>query len=178
MIKAPMEIRVLTDLDAQAWWDLRLEALQSDPLAFGKSVEEHLATPVETIARRFRDTATGNFTLGAFEDGQLVGMATFVRSTGFKDRHKGHIYGVYVSASQRGKGAGRALLSSLIEKASQDLSLEQILLAVGTAQTAARALYRALGFESFGIEPRGYKQGSTYVDEDHMILWLHHSEQS
>jgi hypothetical protein len=48
---------------------------------------------VETVGSRFRETAGGNVTLGAFVDGQLVGMITFVREIAAKSRHKGHIYG-------------------------------------------------------------------------------------
>ena len=168
-----MDLRALLESDAEAWWNLRIEALETEPFAFSKSPSEHRATPVETIAGRFRDAEDTTLNLGAFENGALVGMATFLRESGEKERHKGRVYAVFVSAAHRGRGIGRALLEGLLAHARSIPSLEQVLISVGASQTSARDLYRSLGFVTFGVEPGALKIGRQYVDEEHMILRLH-----
>jgi len=60
---------------------------------------------VEATAARFRETPL-DFTLGAFGRDALMGMATFIREKRRKERHKGHIYSVYVAPSHRRQGVG------------------------------------------------------------------------
>src|SRR5579871_762117 len=165
-----MEIRIITADDATEWWRLRLEALEGDPEAFSSSAEEHRKLSIEDVKKRLGAGTADSFVVGAFEDARLVGVAGFYREQGLKARHKGRIWGVYVTSKSRGQGVGRKLLQKLLERARTIQGLEQIQLSVSTTQTAAAELYRSLGFHSWGIEPSALNVGGRHIDEEYMAL--------
>jgi RimJ/RimL family protein N-acetyltransferase len=166
-----MEIRFLTAEDAAEWSRLRLEALQFEPAAFSSSVEEHKAVPIEEVRKRL-SANPHSFVVGAFEEGHLCGMAGFHRETGPKTCHKGRVWGVYVTASNRGQGLSRDMMKLLLERAAAIAGLEQVLLSVTNTQTAALALYRSLGFKLFGTEPRALSIEGEFIDEHYLVLRL------
>jgi ribosomal protein S18 acetylase RimI-like enzyme len=165
-----IEIRFLTADDAEAYSAVRLEALERDPEAFSSSAEEHKKLTLSEIKIRLTGNPPNNFVAGVFKAGRLLGTAGFYRETGPKVRHKGHIWGVYLAVELRGKGIGRQMMQAVIERAEKLEGLEQILISVAATQTAAIALYRALGFVSFGTEPRALNVNGQHIDEIYMSL--------
>ncbi len=170
-----MEIRFLTADDANEWWRLRQESLEGEPEAFSSSLEDHQSLKLEDVRKRLGSEGEEFFVAGAFEGVRLAGMAGFVREKGLKTRHKGRIWGVYVTPGKRGQGIGRKMLQKVLERGAAIDRIDQILISVTSTQTVAACLYRSLGFERFGCEPRALKIGGRYGDEDYMMLVLKRS---
>ncbi len=169
-----LNIRALTEDDVREFRKLRLRALKEHPDAFGSSYEAESAQPLEAVAGRMRRTAESphDFTLGAYREGELVGMVGFFREQREKMRHKGTIWGMYVPSEEQGKGIGRALLTEAVARARLVPGLEQVGLAVVTPNRRARGLYASLGFETYGVEPNALIVDGEHLEEEFMVLRL------
>ena len=71
-----MKIKRLQSQDAEQYWNLRLEALKQNPEAFATSYEEAIQrkNPVERVSGDLEQEE--NYTFGAFDQEELVGMVT------------------------------------------------------------------------------------------------------
>lgn len=163
--------RRLHKADAERFRALRLEALANAPTAFGSDYADHANLPLAHFAERIQ-TTDENFILAAEVVGELVGMAGFVREAGTKRRHMGMIWGMYVQPSHRGRGTGRGLLEGVLTAATSLAGLEFVELSVTVGNTSAEALYRSIGFETYGVESNALKIGDRYYDEANMQLDL------
>jgi ribosomal protein S18 acetylase RimI-like enzyme len=89
---------------------------------------------------------------GAFHEDTLAGMAGFVASERLKERHKGTLVGVYVRPAFRRQRLARRLVAAVIVHAAQHVRVLNA--TVGSDNSSARALYRDLGFATYGTEPQ------------------------
>ena len=161
-----LALKLLEPTDAPFFQSLRLEGLLNHPDSFRATWEEEAAQSQADFARRLDEQAV----FGAFVDGELCGIAGFARVTQAKKRHKGELWGVYVRPGARGEGLGSALVGAVIEHARAQVA--QLCATVAVTNRPARRLYRKLGFEPYGLEPRGLKVGERYLDQEHLVLLL------
>lgn len=163
---ASLTVRRLRPDEAEVFWALRLRGLREHPEAFGASLEEDAARPMEAV--RARLMGDSQCVVGAFDGERLVGVGGLYRGGEAKSAHKAHVWGMYVTPEARSRGLGRKLLEALIEEARRMPGVERLLLSVAVGNAPAQGLYRALGFRTFGVEPAALKIGGTYVDQELM----------
>ncbi len=159
MSGAEIEVRRLLPADAALYRDIRLEALKSDPDAFGSMFEEESVQPLQWFA----DRLDGSAVFGAFDGSDLLGIAGFLVRQGRKEAHKGLLSGMYVRPGTRGAGIGRRLVEAVIDHARRHV--EQLQLTVVAGNERAQRLYTGLGFVAYGLEKNSLKMDGRYWDE-------------
>jgi RimJ/RimL family protein N-acetyltransferase len=161
-----LQIRRLEISDAALFRDLRLEALQKNPEAFGSTFESESALPLSW----FEGSLGRADIFGAFLDGALVGMAAYSAQQSPKQAHKGLLWTMYVRAVARNSGLGRKLVATVLDHARG--RVEMVQLGVVVENESARRLYRAMGFVEYGYEKKALKHDGRYYDEVHMVNFL------
>jgi ribosomal protein S18 acetylase RimI-like enzyme len=154
-----IEITQWSAADAQPFRDLRLEALQDTPDAFGSDYESEADRPLPYFA----DLLTGSIVLAAYLGEAVAGVVGLMPLPSKKYSHKGYVWGLYVTPEARGHGVAEALMRGVIARA--EGLVEQLHLKVTEGNDPAIALYEKLGFRTFGVEPRALKSSGRHFDE-------------
>jgi ribosomal protein S18 acetylase RimI-like enzyme len=126
-------IRIVGPGDWAEWRDLRLAALRDAPGAFSASLADWADAPEQ----RWRDRLDGTFNAVADLGGHAVGMVT-----GFPRDDAVELGTLWVAPHARGRGVGEALVRTVLGWA----ATRRVTLQVDDGNTAARALYRRIGF--------------------------------
>ncbi|TWT07734.1 GNAT family N-acetyltransferase [Planococcus sp. CPCC 101016] len=165
-----MEIRKLSVQDAQAYYDLRIEALKNSPDAFSTRLEDAIQRPVEKTAENL--ALENAVTFGAFRGGVLCGNVTLLRNEAPKMQHRALVLAVYVTPEKRGNGLALRLMQELLHYALKWQGLERLDLMVASNNLPAITLYKRLGFEKYGTDIRAMKTPEKYIDEDLMVKFI------
>lgn len=164
-----MPIARLAPHHAADYRALMLDAYARHPDAFTASVEERGPLPLAWWEGRVAaGDAVRELVLGAFEDGQLAGVAGLAFESRPKLRHKASLFGMYVRPASRHLGLGRQLVEAVLDAAAARPGIRLVQLTVSDGNAAAQALYAACGFEVFGVEPMAMALAGGFVAKVHM----------
>ncbi|OQB25927.1 MAG: putative phosphinothricin acetyltransferase YwnH [Chloroflexi bacterium ADurb.Bin180] len=156
-------IRAAREGDVEAYRELRLEALQNHPDAFGSDYATAAANPPEYWTERLKNagsTAPAMFIARA--EGQPVGLCGLARENRPKSRHSAELISLYVRSAWRGLGVGEALVKAALDWGSKH-GVRIVKLAVVTQNCFAIRLYERCGFTPYGTEPEViYLNGRLY----------------
>ena len=108
---------------------------------------------------------------GAFDGEPLIGITGFNRMARKRASHRGELVQVYVEPAYRGQHIGEKLLRRALNYAFSLDGIEQVQLSVITNNTTAINLYEKFGFKAFGVQPKYFKVGNDYMDQQFMQLF-------
>jgi RimJ/RimL family protein N-acetyltransferase len=163
-------IRELDDDDAEAYVELRRQALLDAPGAFTASPEDDLVATVGAVRDQLR-RSPDSVLIGAFRE-RLVGTVGLYRDRHLKAAHKAHLWGMYVVPAMRGQGIASQLLAAALEHARTLPGVSCVDLSVSSAAPVARRLYERAGFRVWGSEPDALRHDGEPLVEHHMALRL------
>ena len=159
----PFAIRSLTPDDAAAWRELRSEMLRVAPESFHADLSEVAGWGEPEWRASIGPLPDARF--GLLHGAKLSGSACFFREKAVKLAHKGWMTAVYVQPDLRGQGWGRKLVRAVIGHAREHVDV----LLTG-ASLAGAPVYKAEGFETFGIERDASRVDGKPIDDELMTI--------
>ena len=169
---AGVTIRRLVPADLPAYKRLRDDCLTAHPEAFTSDPAPERGPDSYLSRLGLQRPEGGEFTLGSWRLGKLIGAVSCERDVRAKVHHIGHIIGMMVDADAQGAGIGGKLLAACIAESRAAEGLTMLTLTVTAGNAAAVHLYQRAGFVRYGQLPRAIRVGDAYHAKDHMVLDL------
>lgn len=166
-----ISIRPATLADREAFRELRLEALQSHPTAFGQEYSSLVDRDQEYWIEKLTIEEEKEALFFAEHNSQLIGMTGIFRSLSRKARHSATIWGVYVRPKWRGNHIAETLIRSCLEWAKEQ-GVVIVKLSVETTNQSAVHCYERCGFSTYGVEPKAAFYGNKFYDACLMSIYL------
>lgn len=162
-------VRRVRPEDGEALRELRLQALLSDPDAFGSNYEAEATAPSDKWEKLAVSASTGQsqFIAVAESHGRLVGMAGAYQPDDAPDVRG--LWGMWVSPEARRQGIGVELVEA-VKAWSEGSGARRLVLWVVDSNKPAVTLYRSFGFRETGeTQPL---PSNTELTEIELAMWL------
>ena len=139
-------IKTLTRDRLSEYRNLRFEAIECEPNAFGIHLEEEKSfTNTEIIKIIFPDNGFDTILYAEF-DGKMVGMIRICKVKFFFRKPHARIRSFFVKQEFQGNGIGKLLLTSAKEYVNESSLSKKIDLGVVETQKKAISMYESFGF--------------------------------
>ena len=162
-MKNRIEIITLPVSSWRKYKEIRLRALEKEPLAFCSTYEKELAWLDGRWKQSLQDVSDGKLWIYfASVDGKVVGMIGGYADAEDRKDHRVHVWGMYVDELYRSKGIGRALVERLFSELGKMEDVHVVCLEVNPVQIFALRLYESLGFSKVGVESHVFCDGLSH----------------
>jgi RimJ/RimL family protein N-acetyltransferase len=164
-------IRKLQPHESAIYRELRLACLKNAPEYFGSTYEEEALNSKFMFETFIENDSPDHVMFGAFDGERLIGITGFNRMARQRAMHRGELVEVYVDSSYRGQNIGEKLIRQVLDYVFTLDGIEQVQLSVIANNHTAIKLYEKFGFKAFGVQPKYFKVGDTYMDQQFMQLF-------
>lgn len=161
-----IDIKILSVNELEDFKAIRLSALEKSPKMFGSTYSAEVGKPLIF----FKACLLNSTVFSVYHQNIIIGLATLTQELGAKFSHKAYLSSVFIEPEFQQKGVASRLLKAVIEYSQKHV--EQILLTVASDNEPAIHLYKKLGFQIYGLEQKALKDGSEYIDEVLMKLFV------
>jgi len=165
-------IRKLLGSDYDSFHTMRIGMLELNARDYTAGASDWRNASQEQIMSYLRENEEGsdNFVLGAFRDGELVGMLGFRRETRATVRHKGSTWGLFAKPGLENVEVEKLLLAEAIKTVRSYADFEYIRTVQNVSNIEKIDLFLALGFKKYGLEERSMRVGQQYFDQVYLKL--------
>lgn len=157
-----IDIIELKPEDWEAFKNLRLKIMLSDPAAYAHTYDDSVKLP----EKRWREIVANNKIIGAKKGNELVGMIG-AQYKSENDEKFIILFSIGVASEYRKMGIAKKMMQALIDKMKEE-GINKIKLWVSETQKPAIAFYESFGFKYVGKKENEVKlNGETY---DELIM--------
>lgn len=163
-------IEILGPDQWQEYKTIRLNAFKTDPTSFSESHEREEKKTEPQLRSLLSDPNYKTY-VAKIDDkiGAMVSYNVFVPQ---HVEHTAMISSVFTDPDFRRKGLSEKLMKKILSDLHSNGKIYRVRLSVGVAHTAARELYKKLGFTEFGVAKNEMKVDGKYYDQVHMDLFF------